>query len=34
VLGYIEPGVSGGDLVKRKVFRRMIEDIRERGDID
>ena len=34
VLEYIEPGVSGGDLVKRKVFRQMIEDIRERGDID
>lgn len=34
VLEYIEPGVSGGDLVKRKVFRQMIADIRERGDID
>jgi site-specific DNA recombinase len=34
VLEYVEPGVSGGDLVKRRVFRQMIEDIRERGDID
>jgi site-specific DNA recombinase len=34
VLEYIEPGVSGGDLVRRKVFRQMIADIRERGDID
>ncbi|HTZ85561.1 MAG TPA: recombinase family protein, partial [Solirubrobacteraceae bacterium] len=34
VLEYIEPGVSGGYLVKRKVFRQMIEEIRERGDID
>ncbi len=34
VLEYIEPGVSGGDLVKRKVFKQMIADIRERGDID
>ena len=34
VLEYIEPGVSGGDLVKRKVFRQLIADIRERGDID
>ena len=34
VLEYIEPGVSGGALVKRKVFRQMIADIRERGDID
>jgi site-specific DNA recombinase len=31
---YIEPGVSGGDLAKRKIFRQMIADIRERGDID
>jgi site-specific DNA recombinase len=34
VLEYIEPGVSGGDLVKRKVFRQMIADIRELGNID
>jgi site-specific DNA recombinase len=34
VLEYIEPGVSGGLLVKRKVFRQMIADIRERSDID
>jgi site-specific DNA recombinase len=34
VLEYIEPGVSGGLLVKRKVFRKMLADIRERGDID
>jgi site-specific DNA recombinase len=34
VLEYIEPGVSGGLLVKRKVFLQMIADIRERGDID
>jgi site-specific DNA recombinase len=34
VLEYVEPGVSGGLLVKRKVFRQMIADIRERGDID
>jgi site-specific DNA recombinase len=34
ILEYIEPGVSGGFLVKRKVFRQMIADIRERGDID
>jgi site-specific DNA recombinase len=34
VLEYIEPGVSGGLLVKRKVFQKMLSDIRERGDID
>lgn len=34
VLEYIEPGVSGGLLIKRKVFRQMLADIRERGDID
>jgi site-specific DNA recombinase len=31
---YVEPGVSGGDLVKRKAFRQMIDDIRELRDID
>jgi site-specific DNA recombinase len=31
---YVEPGVSGGSLVKRKAFRQMLEDIRERQDID
>jgi site-specific DNA recombinase len=31
---YVEPGVSGGALVKRTAFRQMIEDIRERRDID
>jgi site-specific DNA recombinase len=34
ILEYIEPGVSGGALVKRTVFRQMIDDLRERGDID
>ena len=34
VLEYIEPGVSGGLLVKRKVFQKMLADIRKRGDID
>ena len=31
---YVEPGVSGGALVKRVAFRQMIEDIRELCDID
>jgi site-specific DNA recombinase len=31
---YVEPGVSGGDLVKRTAFRQMIEDIRQLRDID
>jgi site-specific DNA recombinase len=31
---YIEPGVSGGLLVKRKVFRQMLADIHELQDID
>ena len=31
---YIEPGVSGGLLVKRKVFKELIADIRELHDID
>jgi site-specific DNA recombinase len=31
---YVEPGVSGGSLVKRKVFRQLIADIRETQDID
>jgi site-specific DNA recombinase len=31
---YVEPGVSGGSLVKRPIFRQMIEEIRELQDID
>jgi site-specific DNA recombinase len=31
---YVEPGVSGGSLVKRKTFQKMIADIRELRDID
>jgi site-specific DNA recombinase len=31
---YVEPGVSGGSLVKRPIFRKMIEDIRELRDVD
>ncbi len=31
---YIEPGVSGGSLIKRKSFRQMIADIRELQDVD
>jgi DNA invertase Pin-like site-specific DNA recombinase len=31
---YVEPGVSGGSLLKRKAFRRMIEKTAERRDVD
>ena len=31
---YVEPGVSGGSLVKRKAFRQMIADIKEHQDVD
>jgi site-specific DNA recombinase len=31
---YVEPGVSGGSLIKRKSFRQMIADIRELQDVD
>jgi site-specific DNA recombinase len=31
---YVEPGVSGGSLTKRKAFRKMIDEIRELRDID
>ena len=31
---YVEPGVSGGSLIKRKAFRQMIEDVRELRDVD
>ncbi|HTZ88587.1 MAG TPA: recombinase family protein [Solirubrobacteraceae bacterium] len=31
---YIEPGFSGGFIHKRKVFRQMIADIRDKQDID
>jgi site-specific DNA recombinase len=31
---YVEPGVSGGSLVKRKAFRQMIADVKERQDVD
>lgn len=31
---YVEPGVSGGSLRKRKSFQKMLRDIADRGDID
>jgi site-specific DNA recombinase len=31
---YVEPGVSAKALTSRKAFKKMIEEIRERGDID
>jgi site-specific DNA recombinase len=31
---YVEPGVSGGSMVKRKEFQRLLADIRELRDID
>ncbi len=31
---YVEPGVSGGSLLKRAAFRRMIDEIGERRDVD
>jgi site-specific DNA recombinase len=31
---YVEPGVSGGSLVKRTAFRQMVNDIRELRDVD
>jgi site-specific DNA recombinase len=31
---YIEPGVSGGSMVKRKEFQKLLADIRELHDID
>ena len=31
---YVEPGVSGGSLVKRPTFRKLIEEIQELQDID
>ncbi len=31
---YVEPGVSGGSLLKRAAFRRMIEETRELRDVD
>jgi len=31
---YVEPGVSGGSLLKRPAFRRMIEEISQQRDID
>jgi site-specific DNA recombinase len=34
VRDYVEAGVSGGSLVKRKAFQKMLADIREHGNID
>ena len=31
---YVEPGVSGGSILKRTAFRRMLEEVRERRDVD
>jgi site-specific DNA recombinase len=31
---YVEPGVSGGSLLKRAAFRRMIDEIGEQRDVD
>ena len=31
---YVEPGVSGGSLLKRAAFRRMIDEIAEQRDVD
>jgi site-specific DNA recombinase len=31
---YVEPGVSGGSLLKRAAFRRMIDEIGQRRDVD
>jgi site-specific DNA recombinase len=31
---YVEPGVSGGSLLKRPAFRRMIDEIGEQRDVD
>ena len=31
---YVEPGVSGGSLLKRVAFRRMIDEIAEQRDVD
>jgi site-specific DNA recombinase len=31
---YIEPGVSGGSMVKRKAFKKLLADIRELHDVD
>ena len=31
---FVEPGVSGGSVVKRKSFQAVLKEIRERGDID
>jgi site-specific DNA recombinase len=31
---YVEPGISGGDLVKRKAFHQMNDDIHDLRDID
>jgi site-specific DNA recombinase len=31
---FVEPGVSGGSIQKRKAFRKMLKFIAERGDID
>jgi site-specific DNA recombinase len=31
---YVEPGVSGGSLLKRAAFRRMIDEIGEQHDVD
>ncbi len=31
---YVEPGVSGGSILKRKAFRQMIAETRQREDVD